>query len=270
MPTISQLTAVSSVTDTDQVPVYSTDNGDARKASLSVIKTYVLTDPNFTNATLTNAVLITPDLGTPSAGNLIHCIGLPLATGVTGNLGLANGGSGASTADGALTNFGGTTVGKALFTAVDAAAGRTAIGAAASGVNSDITSLTGLTTALSLTQGGTGQNTLAGARSVIGIGAATTKTANYTAVAGDVLACNTITTGAFSITLPAAPVAGDKPIIIFDAGTTDTVNGFATNNLTVLRNGSTIHTLAEDVIFSTKGVSVIFEYIAGTWRMRIG
>jgi zona occludens toxin (predicted ATPase) len=103
-----------------------------------------------------------------------------------------------------------------------------------------------------------------------GLGAAATKTANYTAVAGDVLACNTITTGAFSITLPASPVAGQKPIIIFDSGTTDVVNGFATNNLTVLRNGSTINTLADDVVFSTKGVSVIFEYIAGTWRMRIG
>lgn len=170
MPTISQLTAVSSVTDTDQVPVYSTDNGDARKASLSVIKTYVLTNANFIDATFTNAVLITPDLGTPSAGNLIHCIGLPLATGVTGNLGLANGGTGASTADGALTNFGGTTVGKGVFTAATAndaqtalgattvgkavfiaataAAGRTAIGAAASGVNSDITALTGLTVPL--------------------------------------------------------------------------------------------------------------------------
>jgi zona occludens toxin (predicted ATPase) len=102
------------------------------------------------------------------------------------------------------------------------------------------------------------------------LNAATTKTANYTAVAGDVLACNTITTGAFSITLPASPVAGQKPIIIFDSGTTDVVNGFATNNLTVLRNGSTINTLSDDVTFSTKGVSVIFEYIAGTWRMRIG
>ena len=170
MPTISQLTAVSSVTDTDQVPVYSTDNGDARKASLSVIKTYVLTDANFTDATFTNAILITPDLGTPSAGDLINCIGLPLATGVTGNLGLANGGTGASTADGALTNFGGTTVGKgvftaataddaqtalgatttgkALFTAASATAARSAISAAASGVNSDITALTGLTVPL--------------------------------------------------------------------------------------------------------------------------
>ena len=160
MPTISQLTAVSSVQDTDQVPVYSTDNGDARKAALSVIKTYILTNANFTDATFTNAVLITPDLGTPTAGNLINCIGLTIL----------GGGTGASTADGALTNFGGTTVGKgvftaataddaqtelgatttgkALFTAASATAARSAIGAAASGVNSDITELTGLTAPL--------------------------------------------------------------------------------------------------------------------------
>lgn len=185
-----------------------------------------------------------------------------------------------------------------------AALARASLGAAASGANGDITSLSALTTPLSVEQGGTELTTLTAKAVLIGNGtaaptfvapgangnvltsngtdwqstapvpgglsAAQTKTANYTAVAGDVLACNTITTGAFSITLPATPVAGQKPIIIFDSGTTDTVNGFATNNLTVLRNGSTINTLADDVVFSTKGVSVIFEYIAGTWRMRIG
>ena len=160
MPTISQLTATSSVQNTDQVPVYSTDNGDARKASLSVIKAYVLAGANFTDATFTDAVLIAPDIGTPTYGNLINCIGLTIL----------GGGTGASTADGALTNFGGTTVGKgvftaasaadaqtalgatttgkALFTAASATAARSAIGAAASGVNSDITALTGLTVPL--------------------------------------------------------------------------------------------------------------------------
>ena len=170
MPTISQLTATSSVQDTDQVPVYSTNNGDARKASLSVLKTFFNTDPNYINGTWTNPVLIAPDLGTPTYGNLINCIGLPLTTGITGVLGFANGGSGATTANDALTNFGGTTVGKAvftaasandaqtalgattigkaLFTAANATAGRSAIGAAASGSNSDITALTGLTVPL--------------------------------------------------------------------------------------------------------------------------
>ena len=123
---------------------------------------------------------------------------------------------------------------------------------------------------VSLAGGGTGQSTLAGARAAIGTGAAALKTAAYTAVAGDVLACNTITTGAFTITLPASPAAGAAPIIIFDAGTSTTLNGFATNNLTIARNGNTIHGLAEDVIVSTKGVTIVIEYIGGTWILRNG
>jgi len=220
---------------------------------------------------------------------------------------IGQGGTGATTATDALTNLGGTAVGKAVFVATSEAVGRTAILAAASGANSDITSLTGLTTPFSVAQGGLGLAILTANNVILGNGTSAptfvapgttgnvltsngttwqstapgavisglsplqVKTANYTAVAGDVLACNTITTGAFSITLPVSPVAGQKPIIIFDAGNTDTVNGFATNNLTVLRNGSTINTLSQDITFSTKGMSVIFEASgASAWTMRLG
>lgn len=63
MPTISQLTATSSVQNTDQVPVYSTDNGDARKASMSVIKKYVLDDTGLIDAGTSGNVLTSDGAG---------------------------------------------------------------------------------------------------------------------------------------------------------------------------------------------------------------
>lgn len=40
MPQINQLAAVDQVQPGDQIPIYSSDNGDARKASLSLLKTF--------------------------------------------------------------------------------------------------------------------------------------------------------------------------------------------------------------------------------------
>jgi hypothetical protein len=78
---------------------------------------------------------------------------------------VADGGTGATTASAARLNLGITLFADPIVTATTGASVRTTIGAAAAGANSDITSLSGLTTPLSVLQGGTGVTTSTGSSS---------------------------------------------------------------------------------------------------------
>ena len=104
---------------------------------------------------------------------ILYCDGTEIISATTsaafaGILPVTQGGTGATTASGARTNLGATGIGTALFTATTAASARSTISAAASGANSDITSITGLTTPLTVAQGGTGSATAGAARTALG------------------------------------------------------------------------------------------------------
>jgi len=107
-----------------------TFSGDG--SALTNVNASTVSNGVYTNGSYADPSWITSLSGDKISGNIAGN-----AANVTGTVAVANGGTGAGTPSGARTN----------------------LGAASSGNNSDITSLSGLTTPLSLSQGGTGSNT---------------------------------------------------------------------------------------------------------------
>ena len=85
-----------------------------------------------------------------------------------------------------------------------------------------------------------------------------THTLDYTAVAGDQVFCDTKTTDAFTVTLPAGTVNDEITLI-------DSQNYFASNNLTIEANSSEkINSSTSDLVLTANGQAITLVYANAT------
>ena len=85
-----------------------------------------------------------------------------------------------------------------------------------------------------------------------------THTAAYTAVAGDQVLCDTKTSDAFTVSLPAGAVGSEVTLI-------DSQNYFASNNLTIDSNGAEkINSSASNLVLSANGQAITLVYANAT------
>jgi hypothetical protein len=84
------------------------------------------------------------------------------------------------------------------------------------------------------------------------------KTTAFTAVSGEGYFCDTNTSGAFAVTLPASPSAGDIVAVA------DYANTFDTASLTLNRNGSNIEGEASNLLLNVEGAAITVVYADAT------
>jgi len=87
------------------------------------------------------------------------------------------------------------------------------------------------------------------------------KSANYTAVAGEIVFCDS-SGGAFTVTLPVTPTGDDRVTVV------DSTGSAGTNNITVARNGETILGVAADFVIDQNFGQADFSYegVGSDWK----
>lgn len=164
-------------------------------------------------------------LGTPSSGTLTNATGLPLSTGVTGTLAVANGGTGVNSSTG-------------------------------SGSNVLSTSPTLVTPVLGTPTSGNLQNCTVDGTSLVGyrnVPLASSQSSSYTLAASDTGKYIRVTTGG-SITVP---------VNVFGAGDVVTIYNFTTGSITITCSAVTtfiagVNTVKSSVTLATRGIANIF------------
>lgn len=84
------------------------------------------------------------------------------------------------------------------------------------------------------------------------------KSSNYTTQNNEGVLANTAL-GAFTVTLPSSPSAGNQVVVADEYGS------WTDNNLTIARNGSTIANSATDLVCDISGASIQLVYTGNTW-----